>query len=156
MADGNSVIIGKVNTSSNPGAETVLRRNQASRNTVFVAQNLNAGDGIRGEGRAAGSGVAGTSDRGTGVYGYAGPEGYTAASAPPALYTGVYGSADGEYGAGVWGNADDAGGTALVATSYGTGAKSYSFSADPRPASAYMAQARGRPAWRVTAPSTTA
>jgi hypothetical protein len=134
MADGNPLIIGKVNTATSPGAETVLRRNKTSRNTVFVAQNLDRGDGIRGEGGASGTGVAGTSESGTGVYGYAGAASYSAASAPPAIDTGVYGSSDGDFGVGLWGNSNQAGGTGVVATSDGNGVDSYSFSADPNSA----------------------
>jgi hypothetical protein len=72
MADNDPIIIGQANTASNPGNETSLSRNENTAETVFVARNLNQGDGIHGE--ASGSiglniGVEGTSDDGTGVNG---------------------------------------------------------------------------------------
>ena len=50
MADGDRIIIGQANTASNPGNETTLSRNASTARTVFVARNLNVGDGIHGEG----------------------------------------------------------------------------------------------------------
>ena len=49
MPDGNPIRIGQANTASNPGNETSLSRNENTAATVFVARNLNLGDGIRGE-----------------------------------------------------------------------------------------------------------
>lgn len=66
MADGNPLLIGRANTASNPGGETVLTRNTASVNTVFVAQNVQQGGGILGAAGTDGVGVAGTSDTGSG------------------------------------------------------------------------------------------
>jgi hypothetical protein len=69
MADGDRIIIGQANTASNPGNETTLSRNAATASTVFVARNLNAGNGIRGE-SVDDTGVSGTSDSGIGVSGF--------------------------------------------------------------------------------------
>jgi hypothetical protein len=67
MADNDPIIIGNANTASNPGNETSLSRNEATPVTVFVARNLNAGDGIYG--RSVGRiGVTGQSDTGVGVH----------------------------------------------------------------------------------------
>jgi hypothetical protein len=70
MADGNPLIIGNANTASSPGAATVLSRNETAPSTVFVARNLNAGDGVRGGAGTGGTGVEGISDSGTGVSGF--------------------------------------------------------------------------------------
>jgi hypothetical protein len=66
MADGDPIIIGQANTASNPGNETSLSRNEVTNQTVFVARNLNVGDGIRGE-APNGFGVSGISTRGAGI-----------------------------------------------------------------------------------------
>jgi hypothetical protein len=64
--------IGQANTAILPGAETSLTRNEASANTVFVARNLDAGDGIQGQAGAEGIGVQGLSKDGFGVRGSGG------------------------------------------------------------------------------------
>jgi hypothetical protein len=69
MADGDRIIIGQANTASNPGNETTLSRNAGTARTVFVARNLNVGDGIHGEASGSSTGVQGTSASGTGVMG---------------------------------------------------------------------------------------
>ena len=66
MADNDPIIIGQGNTETN---ETSLSRNEATDGTVFVARNLNVGDGIHGEATGGGIGVTGTSTDGTGVRG---------------------------------------------------------------------------------------
>jgi hypothetical protein len=103
MADGSPLVIGKANTATAPGAETVLSRNKTAPNTVFVARNLNAGNGIRGEARTSGTGVKGTSDSGTGVHGSSNS------------YAGVAGDSD---LAGVWGDSNP--GTGVYGSSNGS------------------------------------
>jgi hypothetical protein len=96
MADGDRIIIGKDNTAGNPGNETSLSRNENTAATVFVARNLNVGDGIHGE-ASGDTGVTGTSDSGVGVFGS------STGGAPggPDLY-GVVGHREGPgFGAGV-------------------------------------------------------
>src|ERR671917_489145 len=56
MADGDPIRIGQANTASNPGNETSLSRNEDTAGTVFVARNLNLGDGIHGEAGTHGTG----------------------------------------------------------------------------------------------------
>jgi hypothetical protein len=72
MADGDPIRIGRANTASNPGNETILNRNEAgllANRPVLLARNLNQGDGIHGEGSGPFRGVQGTSAIGTGVLG---------------------------------------------------------------------------------------
>src|SRR5688572_26406650 len=69
MADGDPLIIGQPNTSTLPGAETTLTRNQTTAETVFVARNVDAGDGILGDAGAGAIGVHGMSASGFGVRG---------------------------------------------------------------------------------------
>jgi hypothetical protein len=68
MADGDRIIIGQANTASKPGNETSLSRNEGTAATVFVARNVNVGDGIHGA-AVGDTGVSGTSDSGVGVTG---------------------------------------------------------------------------------------
>src|SRR5688500_1256268 len=68
MADGDRIIIGQANTASKPGNETSLSRNEGTASTVFVARNVNLGDGIHGE-ASGGIGVVGNSTSSTGVRG---------------------------------------------------------------------------------------
>jgi hypothetical protein len=70
MANGDPIIIGLANTASNPGTTTSLSRDENTAETVFVARNLNIGDGIRGEASDdAYFGVKGINTIGTGVRG---------------------------------------------------------------------------------------
>jgi hypothetical protein len=89
MATGDRIIIGQANTATRPNPttpapETSLSRNDVAARTVFVARNLNMGNGIRGEavhytgvdGRSTDSvGVYGASSVSTGVYGVSGTGG---------------------------------------------------------------------------------
>src|SRR5687768_12894368 len=72
MPDGDPILIGQDNIASNPGAETVLRRdvNSASSGPVITARTPVSGDGVYGEARL-GTGVSGVSTTGgTGVQGF--------------------------------------------------------------------------------------
>jgi hypothetical protein len=72
MADGDPIRIGRTNTASNPGNETILNRNVVgllANRPVLLARNLGHGDGIHGEGSGPSSGVQGTSAIGIGVVG---------------------------------------------------------------------------------------
>lgn len=126
MTDGDPIIIGQTNTASNPGNETSLSRNGDTAGTVFVARNVNLGDGIHGEAGTDGKGVSGISTgssgfgvhgvnnndgfgvlgvsyRGLGIYGISllGPTGLEGESALP-TGTGVRGISSGS-GTGVYG-----------------------------------------------------
>ena len=103
MADGNPIIIGQDNTASNPGNETILRRTENTAATVFVARNLNLGDGIHGEASGGGNGVSGTSSSGPGVVGR------SAAGGAGAGVVGITsgGTSDSNAGAGVRGQCED-------------------------------------------------
>ena len=102
MADGDPIRIGRDNTASNPGNETILNRNEAgmlANRPVFLARNLNQGDGIHGEGSGPFNGVQGTSASGVGVVGRStnsendqgyGVVGYSSGSGP--YSTGVSGT----------------------------------------------------------------
>jgi hypothetical protein len=128
MADGDPIIIGLANIASNPGTTTSLSRNEDTAETVFVARNLNKGNGIRGEasgspgadsygvvghreGEGFGGGVLGSSNSRWGVEA-------TSTSGFPALFvdaeftddsgeevgsTGTYSQSFGSRGIGVWG-----------------------------------------------------
>jgi hypothetical protein len=68
MANGDPIYIGQENTGN---STTILSRNVASHETVFVARNLNAGGGIGVAGRSMNSiGVSGRSSLGIGVHGF--------------------------------------------------------------------------------------
>ena len=70
MANGDPIIIGLPNTASNPGTATILSRDENRDEPVFVARNLNEGDGIRGEANAAETaGVVGRGNKANGVIG---------------------------------------------------------------------------------------
>jgi hypothetical protein len=81
MANGDPIIIGLPNTASNPGTATILSRDENFAETVFVARNLNEGDGIRGEA--------------------SGNSGFPTPSLPD-----PGGGPDVQYSAGVWGDSD--------------------------------------------------
>jgi hypothetical protein len=114
MPDNDPIIIGQANTASNPGNETRLERNEATGRTVFVARNLNDGDGILGEAsgsntgvrgrnlRGGGPGVSGTSGTGPGLRGFGG--------------TGVIGNSSS--GVGVRGHSSQANGVQGVSNSF--------------------------------------
>jgi hypothetical protein len=116
MADGDRIIIGKDdNTASNPGNETSLIRNEATARTVFVARNVNLGDGIHGE-ASDGSGVRGMSSGGLGVSGRSDTS--VGVSGSSTFGTGVDGNSF--TGPGTFGGSDS--GTGVVGTSTsGTG-----------------------------------
>jgi hypothetical protein len=92
MADGDRIIIGQANTASNPGNETSLSRNAGTARTVFVARNLNMGNGIRGE-AVHYTGVDGRSTTSVGVYGASsvstGVKGVSGTAAAPAWMAGA-------------------------------------------------------------------
>jgi hypothetical protein len=122
MPDGDPIIIGQGNSASNPGNETSLSRNQVAAGTVFVARNLNAGDGIHGEASPTnlvgvgvqGSGATGVQGRGSlGVEGIGG--GY-----------GVRGSGSGPAGVGVEGSGDSAGVKGTSTSLVGIGVRGHS------------------------------
>jgi hypothetical protein len=135
MADGDCIIIGQANTASNPGNETSLSRNENTVKTVFVARNLNLGDGIYGESRfrngvvgkgdyargvsgisTQGWGVSGSSDTGTGVNGIS--DSATGVNGISTSGRGVSGSSD--TGTGVRGTSTSATGVNGISTT-GTG-----------------------------------
>src|SRR5215211_3942869 len=130
MADGDRIIIGQANIASNPGNMTSLSRNAATNRTVFVARNLNAGDGIQGQASGAGrSGVLGLSNAGfgvggssgmlgqgtTGVAGFSTVQGFGVYGSSVSSGIGVKGEIDSGVGvqghsvngAGVWGKCDN-------------------------------------------------
>jgi hypothetical protein len=113
MANGDPIIIGLPNTASNPGTATILSRDENTAETVFVARNLNIGDGIRGEASDdAYGGVRGINTIGTGVRG----ESDTS--------YGVWGGSNG--GTGVRGRSNDSDGVSGTSSS-GTGVSGTSF-----------------------------
>jgi hypothetical protein len=110
MADGNRIIIGRANTASNPGNETSLSRDENTAATVFVARNVNLGDGIHGEAsgqdatgvRGTASGQDATGVRGTGgSYGVQGEGGFGVHGI--SNLNGVHGTGTGDIGDGVVG-----------------------------------------------------
>ena len=101
MADGDRIIIGQANTASKPGNETSLSRNEGTASTVFVARNVNLGDGIHGE-ASGGIGVGGTSTSSTGVSGRTSSAFAGGVSGFSSGGWGVYGSSSS--GLGMWGN----------------------------------------------------
>jgi hypothetical protein len=118
MADGDPIIIGQDHVASNPGNETRLSRNERTNRAVFVARNLNEGDGIRGESGSY-TGVKGTSDTGFGVLGTSDTgEGVHGTSSTG---TGVRGVGLDVPSVGVWGIGEGNGGAGVVGQCPGPG-----------------------------------